>query len=142
MYDEVIGHIMWYTPLFAALMVYFSGSFAAADRASHLPLAARFVLSPLTALYMWYLVTEGQISELFALSLLAMLAMVAYQWQRGRKPNANGQFMLEFFALTALLCVVWVAYLWSDSALRERYPHWWYVPEPWSYWTLYHGAAH
>ena len=84
-----------------------------------------------------YLVTEGQIFELFLLSFLAMGALVVHRWRKGSNLDSNGEFLFYSFFLTMGLVVVWVTYPWNDPVLRKKYPGLIYVPEPWSYYTLY-----
>ncbi|CAB1338963.1 unnamed protein product [Coregonus sp. 'balchen'] len=86
---------------------------------------------------MWYLVTEGQIFQLFLLTFLAMVATVIHQRHKGSVPDANGHFLFASFSVTMCLVAVWVAWLWSDPVLRKKYPGLLYVPEPWSYYTLH-----
>lgn len=89
-----------------------------------------------------YLVTEGQITELFLLTFLAMAAIVIYQQHKGLSPDNNGLFLFCSFSVTLLLVAVWVVYLWNDPVLREKYPGLIYVPEPWSYYTLHIKKNH
>ena len=84
-----------------------------------------------------YLVTEGQITELFLLTFLAIVATVIHQHRKGVSPDSNGLFLLYSFSVTVLLVAVWVGYLWNDPVLRNKYPGLIYVPEPWSYYTLH-----
>lgn len=84
-----------------------------------------------------YLVTEGQITELFLLTFLAMVATVIHQHCKGVSPDSNGLFLLYSFSVTVLLVAMWVGYLWNDPVLRNKYPGLIYVPEPWSYYTLH-----
>lgn len=84
-----------------------------------------------------YLVTEGQITELFLLTFLAMVSMVIYQQRKGFSPDSNGLFLFCSFSVTVFLVALWVVYLWNDPVLRNKYPGLIYVPEPWSYYTLH-----
>lgn len=84
-----------------------------------------------------YLITEGQITELFLLTVLAMAAIMTHQRLKGLSPDGNGLFLFYSFGLAALLVVVWVVYLWNDPVLRIKYPGFIYVPEPWSFYTLH-----
>jgi len=84
-----------------------------------------------------YLVTEGQIFEVFLLTFLAMLATYVYKRSQGLTPDLNGRFMLANFTLTLVLVAAWVHYLWDDPVLRVKYPGTLYVPEPWAYYTLH-----
>lgn len=84
-----------------------------------------------------YLVTEGQITELFLLTFLAMVVLTRHQQRKGLSPDSNGLFLFYSFSVTALLVAVWVVYLWNDAVLRNKYPGLIYVPEPWSYYTLH-----
>lgn len=86
--------------------------------------------------------TEGQITELFLLTFLAMVVVVTYQRHKGLSPDGNGLFLLWSFGGTALLVAVWVAHLWNDPVLRDKYPGLLYVPEPWSYYTLHVKRSH
>lgn len=89
-----------------------------------------------------YLVTEGQITELFLLTFFAMVAMVIHQQRKGLSPDSNGLFMFCSFTVTVLLVALWVVYLWNDPVLRNKYPGLIYVPEPWSYYTLHIKKNH
>ncbi|CAN9506578.1 unnamed protein product [Ophioblennius macclurei] len=135
-YDEQLGHLMWYIPFFIILVIYFSGCFSRAEDAETLPVSGWLLLGP-SALYYWYLVTEGQITELFLLALLAMLGLALLQRRRGLVADGNGVFLLASFGLTAVLVALWVGFLWSDPVLRNKYPGFFYVPEPWAYYTLH-----
>lgn len=84
-----------------------------------------------------YLVTEGQITELFLFTFLTMVGVAVYQHHKGLSPDSNGLFLLWSFAVTLLLVAAWVVYLSNDPVLREKYPGLIYVPEPWSYYTLH-----
>lgn len=135
-YDEQLGHMMWYVPFFIILLIYFSGCFSSAEEQQKIPVCGWLLLGP-SALYYWYLVTEGQITELFLVTLLAMVAMVTYRRRSGLGPDANGLFLLYSFSMALLLVAGWVFYLWTDPVLRNKYPGLIYVPEPWSYYTLH-----
>ncbi|XP_072321183.1 ceroid-lipofuscinosis neuronal protein 6a [Eucyclogobius newberryi] len=139
-YDEQLGHLMWYIPFFIILLIYFCGCFTKAKE-QRLPLSGWLLLGP-SALYYWYLVTEGQISELFLLTLLCMAAVAVHQRRQGLGLDSNGQFLLLSFSLVVLLVGVWVAFLWDDPILRAKYPGLVYVPEPWSYYTLHIKPLH
>lgn len=89
-----------------------------------------------------YLVTEGQITELFLLTFLAMVTILIFKRHKGLRPDQNGLFLLCSFTVTLLLVGLWVVYLWSDPVLREKYPGLIYVPEPWSYYTLHISKNH
>lgn len=89
-----------------------------------------------------YLVTEGQITELFLLTFFAMVVMVTFQRHKGLSPDSNGLFLFYSFSVTVLLVAVWVAYLWNDPVLRIKYPGLLYVPEPWSFYTLHIKENH
>uniref|UniRef100_A0A3Q4I120 CLN6 transmembrane ER protein a n=1 Tax=Neolamprologus brichardi TaxID=32507 RepID=A0A3Q4I120_NEOBR len=140
-YDEHLGHLMWYIPFFIILFIYFSGCFSSGEEQKKVPLAGWLLLGP-SALYYWYLVTEGQIAELFLLTFVAMVAMVIFQHHKGLGPDSNGLFLFYSFGVTVLLVALWVAYLWNDPVLRNKYPGLIYVPEPWSYYTLHIKKSH
>ncbi|KAK7912486.1 hypothetical protein WMY93_012697 [Mugilogobius chulae] len=102
-YDEQLGHLMWYvrTPVHSILH-------HSADlflRLLHqvqeqkVPLSGWLLLGP-SALYYWYLVTEGQITELFLLTVLCMVAVAVHRRRRGLELDSNGQFLLLSFGLT------------------------------------------
>ncbi|XP_022603093.1 ceroid-lipofuscinosis neuronal protein 6 [Seriola dumerili] len=135
-YDEQLGHLMWYIPFFIILFIYFTGCFTEVEEQKKMPVSGWLLLGP-SALYYWYLVTEGQITELFLLTFLAMVAMVIYQQCKGLSPDSNGLFLFCSFSVTVLLVALWVGYLWNDPVLRNKYPGLIYVPEPWSYYTLH-----
>ncbi|XP_037547536.1 ceroid-lipofuscinosis neuronal protein 6a [Nematolebias whitei] len=140
-YDEHLGHSLWYIPFFIVLFIYFSGCFSDSDEQKKLPVSGWLLLGP-SALYYWYLVTEGQITEVFLLTFLAMVAMVMFQHHKGVGVDSNGRFLFYSFSVTVLLVILWVAYLWNDPVLRNKYPGLLYVPEPWSYYTLHIRKSH
>ncbi|XP_028811687.1 ceroid-lipofuscinosis neuronal protein 6a [Denticeps clupeoides] len=140
-YDEHLGHSMWYVPFFFILFVYFTGCFTPGKEKRKLPISAWLLLGP-SALYYWYLVTEGQIFLLYLITFIAMVAMVIQQRQKGQVMDSNGLFLLYTLIATLCLVVVWVLYLWNDEVLRKKYPGIIYVPEPWSYYTLYIRDSH
>ncbi|XP_019954961.2 ceroid-lipofuscinosis neuronal protein 6 homolog [Paralichthys olivaceus] len=135
-FDEKLGHFMWYVPFFIILFIYFTGCFTATEEKKKVPVSGWLLLGP-SALYYWYLVTEGQIAEVFLLTFLAMVTVVIHQWRKGLSPDSNGQFLLCSFTVALILVGLWVFYLWSDPVLRKKYPGLLYVPEPWSYYTLH-----
>ena len=126
---------MWYIPLFATFVVYFFSSFGRKVE-SYMPVKARIMLL-FGAVYDWYLVTEGQIITIFLLMLLIMLVIMVWRLQQGMSMDANARFLLYRFVLTLALVAAWVFYLWDDEVLRKKYPDFLYVPEPWSYASLY-----
>ncbi|XP_063045145.1 ceroid-lipofuscinosis neuronal protein 6a [Engraulis encrasicolus] len=140
-YDEHLGHLMWYIPFFIILFLYFTGCFTHVKEQKKMPLAGWILLGP-SALYYWYLVTEGQIFILYVFTFFAMAATVIQQRQRGFVLDSNGLFLFYNFILTLGLVAVWVAYLWNDQVLRKKYPGVIYVPEPWSFYTLYIKDSH
>ncbi|KAL6113493.1 cln6 [Pungitius sinensis] len=140
-YDEQLGHLMWYIPFFVILFIYFTGCFTKSEEQKRLPASGCVLLGP-SALYYWYLVTEGQITELFLLTFLAMVVTVIHQHCRGRSPDSNGLFLFCSFTVTLLLVALWVVHLWNDPVLRNKYPGLIYVPEPWSYYTLHIKQNH
>ncbi|CAL8352318.1 unnamed protein product [Merluccius merluccius] len=140
-YDEQLGHLMWYIPYFLILFLYFTGCFTQTKEQSGVPVSGWLLLGP-SALYYWYLVTEGQIFELFLLTFLAMVTVVILQQRKGLRPDVNGLFLFGTFSVTMVLVVVWVTYLWNDPILRQKYPGLLYVPEPWSYYSLHIRDSH
>ncbi|KAM4743770.1 ceroid-lipofuscinosis neuronal protein 6a [Anableps anableps] len=140
-YDEHLGHLMWYIPFFIILLIYFGGCFSSSEDQTKIPLSGWLLLGP-SSLYYWYLVTEGQITELFLLTFLAMFTMMIFQRRKGLGPDSNGSFLFYSFSVTVLLVSLWVAYLWNDPVLRNKYPGLFYVPEPWSYYTLHIRKSH
>ncbi|XP_029904264.1 ceroid-lipofuscinosis neuronal protein 6a [Myripristis murdjan] len=140
-YDEQLGHLMWYIPFFIILFLYFTGCFTQTKEHKKIPVSGWLLLGP-SALYFWYLITEGQIFELFLLTFLAMVAMVIHQQRKGLSPDSNGLFLFCSFSVSMALVVVWVVYLWDDPVLRKKYPGLIYVPEPWSYYTLHIKETH
>ncbi|KAA8595945.1 hypothetical protein FQN60_011236 [Etheostoma spectabile] len=119
-YDEQLGHLM-YIPFFIILYIYFTGCFTKAKEQNKIPVSGWLLLGP-SAVYYWYLVTEGQITELFLLTFLAMVVMVIHQQHKGLSPDSNGLFLFCSFSVTVLLVALWVAYLWNDPVLRNKYP--------------------
>ena len=96
------------------------------------------VLLVLSTIYQWYLITEGQLIEIYIASLMIMVIIWIYNvLVAGKHMDINGWFLLTQNVLTGFLIIIWVMYLWDDPVLRVRYPGWLYVPEPWSYWSLY-----
>ncbi|KAM6943558.1 ceroid-lipofuscinosis neuronal protein 6-like [Xenentodon cancila] len=140
-YDEYLGHLMWYIPFFVVLFIYFSGCFSNSAEPKKIPVSGWLLLGP-SALYYWYLVTEGQITEVFLLTFFAMVALVMFQRHKGFSPDSNGLFLFHSFSVTVLLVALWVAYLWNDPVLRNKYPGLLYVPEPWSFYTLHVKKSH
>lgn len=139
-YDEQLGHLMWYIPFFLLLLIYFCSCFTNSGD-QKLPLSGRLLLGP-SALYYWYLVSEGQISELFLLTLLFMAVVWTRQRLRGHSLDSNGRFLLLSFSLTLLLLVLWSTVLWNDPELRRKYSGILYMPEPWSFYTLHLKDKH
>ena len=135
-YDEHLGHQMWYIPLFACYVVYFFGCFGQRDAGDRLS-AGGWVLLVFSGLFEWYLVTEGQIFVTFLCMLLAMTATLFWRMKQGMTMDVNGRFLFLRSVLVLLLVVVWVWYLWHDEQLRNKYPGLLYVPEPWSFASLY-----
>ncbi|KAJ8304109.1 hypothetical protein KUTeg_017692 [Tegillarca granosa] len=83
-----------------------------------------------------YLVTEGQIFSVYILTYIAMILFILKEKIRGYSMDVNGRFLFLTFTFTLILVSAWVAWLWNDSVLRQKYPGFIYVPEPWSYYTL------
>ncbi|XP_062606921.1 ceroid-lipofuscinosis neuronal protein 6-like isoform X2 [Saccostrea cucullata] len=138
-YDEIIGHLMWYIPFFLCLFLYYIGCFL--NYQSHERVRTTFswwILTIVSGIYYWYLVTEGQIFPVYFLTFVFMLGYMVYKKSTGNSQlDINGLFLLYSFALTLVLVLLWVMYLWNDEALRTKYPGLLYIPEPWSYYTLY-----
>uniref|UniRef100_A0A8B9JFJ9 CLN6 transmembrane ER protein a n=1 Tax=Astyanax mexicanus TaxID=7994 RepID=A0A8B9JFJ9_ASTMX len=124
-----------YIPFFLILFLYFTGCFTQAKE-EKMPQSGWLLLGP-SAVYYWYLVTEGQIFVLYVFTFFAMAATVMRQKRMGYMLDSNGRFLLYNFIITLGLVVVWVIYLWNDAVLRKKYPSIIYVPEPWSYYTLH-----
>lgn len=137
-YDEVIGHLMWYIPFFLSLLLYFMGCFQKkATKQSTKTGLVWYLLIMFSGLYYWYLVTEGQIFSVYILTYIAMILFILKEKIRGYSMDVNGRFLFLTFTFTLILVSAWVAWLWNDSVLRQKYPGFIYVPEPWSYYTLY-----
>ncbi|XP_078112327.1 ceroid-lipofuscinosis neuronal protein 6 homolog [Sander vitreus] len=135
-FDDTLGHLMWYVPLFLVLFLFFSGSFSYRRQEEKMPAAAWMLLVP-NAAYFWYLITEGQTFILFIFTFFAMIATVMHQRRRGMVPDGNGLFMLYSFSAALFLVAVWVACLWSDGILRKKHPGLIYVPQPRAVYTLH-----
>lgn len=136
-FDEYLGHELWYIPLFLAYFLVFYSNFGEKGKVNtSLSLKAWFVLL-LSVLEEWYIVTEAQIFPTFLVMLIAMVVVLCYQTYRGRQMDSNGRWLLYRCLIILVLVGVWSAYLWNDKVLRKRYPQLLYVPEPWSYATLY-----
>ncbi|KAK7115786.1 ceroid-lipofuscinosis neuronal protein 6-like [Littorina saxatilis] len=137
-YDEEIGHYMWYIPFFLTLFLYYTGCFLPANK-----LKARYslfwwLLVVISAAYYWYLVTEGQIYPMFLAFYMAMIVYGVWALKvKGTRPDVNGAFMFLTFTLTLVLAQAWAFWLWDDTVLREKYQGIFYMPEPWAYYTLY-----
>lgn len=137
-YDEEIGHLMWYIPFFASLFLYFMGCFKSKTGGSKISGGSLWwLLMVLSAVYYWYLVTEGQIFIVYFMTLILMVLYMLVQTKKGGVLDINGKFLFYTFTVTFLLTILWVGYLWNDEILRKKYPGVFYVPEPWSYYTLY-----
>ncbi|XP_067296520.1 ceroid-lipofuscinosis neuronal protein 6a [Pseudorasbora parva] len=134
-YDEHLGHCMWYVPFFLILFLYFTGCFTQVKE-EKMPYSGWLLLGP-SAVYYWYLITEGQIFVLYVFTFFAMVATVMRQRRMGFRLDSNGRFLFYNFIITLGLVLVWVAYLWNDKVLRKKYPGIIYVPEPWSFYTLH-----
>lgn len=132
---------MWYIPLFGIFVFYFDGCFAPAGSAAartRIPGWAKYLLLPLNAAYYWYLATEGQIFPLFFCTTAAMVAVWVARRASGYQVDANGAFLLVSFLASIVLVGIWSWWLWDDATLRQKYTSVIYVPEPWSWMTLYH----
>ncbi|KAK3593786.1 hypothetical protein CHS0354_014328 [Potamilus streckersoni] len=137
-YDEEIGHLMWYIPFFISLFLYFCGCFRDVnDSSAKKGGILWWILTLFSAVYYWYLVTEGQISSVYLLTYVAMVFWMLREKVAGHALDINGRFLLYSFTAALILTVLWVAWLWNDAVLRKKYPGLLYVPEPWSYYTLY-----
>ncbi|XP_070686486.1 ceroid-lipofuscinosis neuronal protein 6 homolog [Pempheris klunzingeri] len=135
-FDDTLGHLMWYVPLFLVLFLFFSGCFIHRKQEEKMPPAAWILLVP-NAAYYWYLITEGQTFILFIFTFFAMTATVMHQRRRGMVPDGNGVFMLYSFCAALLLVALWVSCLWSDGVLRKKHPGLIYVPQPRAVYTLH-----
>ncbi|XP_068168654.1 ceroid-lipofuscinosis neuronal protein 6 homolog [Antennarius striatus] len=133
-YEDTMGHVMWYAPLFLILFIFFSSCFKKHKEA--MPLAAWGLLFP-NIVYYWYLITEGQTFILFIFTFFTMTATVIHQRRRGLFPDCNGLFMLFSFSAALVLVAVWVACLWNDGVLRRKHPGLIYIPQPRAVYTLY-----
>ena len=137
-YDEFLGHFMWYIPLFLSFYLYFSTSFSAHRSWPSLATAGpMFYLNlALNAAVFWYIITEGQVIEIYIVLMTSFSIMCVLQVRGGRYPDINGVFVFLCFSLSGILVLIWVWYLWSNPILRARYPGVLYVPEPWSVITM------
>ncbi|XP_016427149.1 ceroid-lipofuscinosis neuronal protein 6 homolog [Sinocyclocheilus rhinocerous] len=120
---------------FLILFLYFTGCFTQV-KDEKMPYSGWLLLGP-SAVYYWYLITEGQIFVLYVFTFFAMVATVMRQRRMGFVLDSNGRFLFYNFIITLGLVLVWVAYLWNDKVLRKKYPGIIYVPEPWSFYTLH-----
>nr|XP_046251186.1 ceroid-lipofuscinosis neuronal protein 6 homolog isoform X1 [Scatophagus argus] len=135
-YDDTLGHLMWFVPLFLVLFLFFSGCFRHRKEKEMMPPAAWMLLVP-NAAYYWYLIAEGQTFILFIFTFFAMTATVMHQRRRGLVPDGNGVFMLYSFSAALVLVVLWVAWLWNDGVLRRKHPGLIYIPQPRDVFTLH-----
>ena len=133
-YDEILGHFMWYIPLFISYYLYFSNSFSARGSLPALASAGpMFCLNlALNAAVFWYIITEGQVIEIYIVLMVSFSVICLVQMRADRYPDINGMFVLLCFSLSGVLVLLWVCWLWRDPVLRARYPGKLYVPEPWS----------
>ncbi|CAJ1055850.1 ceroid-lipofuscinosis neuronal protein 6 homolog [Xyrichtys novacula] len=113
-FDDTLGHLLWYVPLFLVLFLFFSGSFCRRKQEEKMPPAGWMLLAP-NAAYYWFLITEGQTFILFIFTLFAMTATVMHQRRRGLVLDSNGLFMLY----------------------RKKHPGLIYVPQPRAVFTLH-----
>lgn len=132
-YDEHLGHWVWYIPLFTTYVFMFYGGFTK-GRVLQIPTSGWLLLLP-SAVFEWYMVTEGQIIVPFLLMMVAMTVLLILRWHEN--VDSNGQWLYLRGLVTLALIIIWVACLWNDEQLREKYPGLLYVPEPWSYASLY-----
>ncbi|XP_062245201.1 ceroid-lipofuscinosis neuronal protein 6 homolog [Platichthys flesus] len=135
-YDDTLGHLMWYVPLFLVLLFFFSGCFCHRTQADRMSPAAWTLLAPNTTYY-WFLMTEGQTFILFIFTFFAMTATVMHQRGRGLVPDSNGLFLLNSFSAALVLVLIWVLCLWDDGVLRRRHPGLIYVPQPSAVYSLH-----
>ncbi|XP_050402285.1 ceroid-lipofuscinosis neuronal protein 6 homolog [Patella vulgata] len=137
-FDEEIGHLMWYIPFFFSLFLYFMGSFLPSSKARSSLGVRHWLLLIFSAVYYWYLVTEGQIFSVYILTFVAMVIAVLVNFSQGKKPDINGRFLFYTFSMSLVLIAVWVMFLWDDEVMRNKYPGVIYIPEPWSFYTYYY----
>ncbi|KAJ8304111.1 hypothetical protein KUTeg_017694, partial [Tegillarca granosa] len=165
LYDEIIGHLMCntflskcvkYIAYFACLLLYYAGCFQ--DRLFYTDTSRSILLSPFSKkkAYLFSLVilfkfvtmvtyfiedtfyfAEGQVFYVFGISFVAMIIITIKEYRKGHRLDRNGQFLLYTFSITLILIMCWVVYLWNDPILRKKYPGYLYLPEPWTYYTLY-----
>lgn len=128
---------MWYLPLYFAYTLYFWGCFLPPTTSQRSLGVSGWSLVLLAAGFESYLVTEGQIFPLFFLSLVAMGMMLLWRWWEGLVMDRNAVFLVGRGVVTLVMVGGWVWWLWGDAQLREKYPGWLYIPEPWSYISLY-----
>ncbi|KAK2842845.1 hypothetical protein Q5P01_013045 [Channa striata] len=133
-YDNTLGHLLWYLPLFLVLLLFFSGCFCRRQQ-EKMPTAAWIMLVP-NAAYYWYLISEGQTFIVFIFTFFAMTATVMHQKRRGMVPDGDGVFMLCSFSAALVLVLVWVMLLWNDSVLWRNNPGLIYIPQPRAVFTL------
>ena len=136
-FDEYLGHELWYIPLFTAYFLVFCGNFDKKGRVSTSLSFRAWLLLIASVLEEWYLVTEAQIFPTFLIMLIAMVMVLCYHTYKGQQMDTNGRWLFYRCVIILVLIGVWSAYLWNDVTLRKRYPQLLYVPEPWSYATLY-----
>ena len=139
-YDEYLGHWMWYLPHFTILILVFSSSFVPSSSSQNtLPFAAA-ILVPIDVLYQWYLITEGQLIEVFLTMQLLMILIIMYRKFHGQSMDPNGSYWATVNVMTFIYILVWSYFFRHHAILRERYPGLLYVPEPWSVYTLYQAG--
>ena len=136
-FDEELGHLMWYIPLYISYTLYFWGCFLPPTTTQRSLGVSGWSLVLLSAGFESYLVTEGQIFPLFSFSMVAMVTVLLWRWREGLVMDSNAVFLLVRGVVTLVTVGGWVWWLWGDVQLRDKYPGWLYVPEPWAYLSLY-----
>lgn len=137
-YDEILGHQMWYIPLYIAYILYFCGCFIPCTAPRGALGVKGWLLLIFSAGFESYLVTEGQIFPLFFITMVVMVIVLLWrQCMEEMVIDNNGIFLLSRVVVTMVMVGMWVWWLWDDVQLREKYPGWLYIPEPWSYVSLY-----
>ena len=129
-FDERLGHHLWYIALFTSYFLIFLRNFGKKGEVRTVLPIEGWLLLLVSTPEQWYLVTAGQISPMFLVMLIAMVAVWLYQSYHGRQMDSNGRWLLYRSLIILVLVGVWSVWLWNDATLKKRYPELLYVPEP------------
>ncbi|GMI44158.1 hypothetical protein TrCOL_g3446 [Triparma columacea] len=111
MFDEYIGHYMWFAGELFCFLLFFWGCFVKdSDLVGTLPSKLWYLaLSPLPLVYFPYLFIEGQAWPEFLGFSSIMTARYFYMRNKGYMMDVNGIFMFQWWFVSLLVFVVWCA---------------------------------